>query len=322
MARLSISVEAQFGGTWPAWKRRVAAIEDLGFSGLYRSDHLVSGDPPTQPSLEMIVSLAYAADHTRRIPIGTLVTPFTFRDPAMLALQAAAIDDLSEGRFTLGVGAGDWEPEHRMLGFRYDDTPTRLARFADGLDVLTKLLRSDEPVTHDGPFYQLSGALLLPRPTRPGGPGILIGGNSAKSILRLAARHADVWNGFWLTPEDFRDRCTRLDELLTEAGRDHQAVRRSVALLAIFGRDRTELEEQAAGFRRWRPDLAELSFDDLADRLRAEHRVLIGGPEEFLAVIQGYAEAGAEEVVLHRPDIWDEHILEAMATHVLPRAVG
>lgn len=93
----------------------------------------------------MIVSLTYAADHTSRVKIGPLVAPLSIRDPVMLARQAATIDDLSGGRFVLGLGAGWMEREHVMFGYELGDIPTRFARFAEALEVVTRLLRKTSP---------------------------------------------------------------------------------------------------------------------------------------------------------------------------------
>ena len=166
-----------------------------------------------------MISLAYLASSTSRIHFGSLVAPFSFRDPAMLARQAAAIDDLSAGRLILGLGAGWNAREHTLFGYELGDIPTRMARMQEGLEVVTRLLRSDEPVTYEGRFYQLRGATLLARPQRPGGPQIMIGGNGPKHTLPLVARYADVWNGVFLSPEEFRARSAALDDLLVAAGR-------------------------------------------------------------------------------------------------------
>src|SRR5690348_3863623 len=96
MLALSIMIEGQNGLTWPRWKRLVAEVERLGFAGLFRSDHFTNMQPPDKASLELVISLAYLADHTQRIHFGPLVAPFSFRDPALLVRQAAALDDLSE----------------------------------------------------------------------------------------------------------------------------------------------------------------------------------------------------------------------------------
>jgi alkanesulfonate monooxygenase SsuD/methylene tetrahydromethanopterin reductase-like flavin-dependent oxidoreductase (luciferase family) len=111
MVALSIMIEGQNGLTWPRWKDVVREVEDLGFAGLFRSDHVKHAQPPDDESLELIVSLTYLADHTSRLHFGSLVAPVSFRDPVLLTRQAIALDDLSRGRLILGVGAGWQERE-------------------------------------------------------------------------------------------------------------------------------------------------------------------------------------------------------------------
>src|SRR5204863_8391360 len=164
MTAISIMIEGQDGLTWPRWRRLAEAVEQLGYAGLFRSDHFTNSEPPDKESLELMISLAYLANSTSRMHFGSLVAPFSFRDPAMLARQAAAIDDLSGGRLILGLGAGWNAREHTLFGYDLGDIPTRMARMQEGLEVITRLLCSEEPVTYEGRFYQLHGATLLARP--------------------------------------------------------------------------------------------------------------------------------------------------------------
>src|SRR5215470_824189 len=136
MVALSIMIEGQNGLTWPHWKRIVREVEDLGFAGLFRSDHFTHAQPPDDDSLELIVSLTYLADHTQRLHFGSLVAPVTFRDPVLLARQGAALDDLSGGRLILGVGAGWQAREHHLFGYTFADVPTRYENAGAGEVIL------------------------------------------------------------------------------------------------------------------------------------------------------------------------------------------
>ena len=206
--------------------------------------------PPDIDSLELIVSLTHLAGHSQRLHFGPLVAALSFRDPRILARQAANIDDLSGGRFILGVGAGWQEREHTVWGFDLGDIPTRMARFEEGLQVITQLLKSDQPVTFEGQFYQLREATLLPRLARRGGPPILIGGSGPKRTLPLVARFADIWNSIFLTPEQFSERSKQLDDLIQAAGRKPGDVKRSIMLpppdLDTPGALRRQLDEYNA----------------------------------------------------------------------------
>lgn len=228
MTAISIQIEGQNGLTWPRWQRVTEAAEGLGFAGIFRSDHFTNMHPPDLESLELIVSETYLADHSRRVHFGPLVASLSFRDPRMLARQAAGIDDLSGGRFILGLGAGWQEREHTLFGYDLGDVKTRLDRFDEGVEVISRLLKSDEPVAFKGRYFQLHGATLLPRPARRGGPPILIGGSGPKRTLPLVARYADIWNGTYLSPQQFTDLSKRLDELLRAEGREPAAVKRTI----------------------------------------------------------------------------------------------
>lgn len=310
MVTISLQIEGSMGLTWPRWKRLVAEIEALGFAGLYRSDHFTSAFPPDEDSLELIVALTYLAEHTHRIRFGPLVAPLSFRHPALLVRQAAALDDLSGGRMILGVGTGWEEREHQLFGFDLGDIPTRLARLEEGLEVITQLLQSSEPVTYEGHFFQLRGATLLPRPQRPGGPPILIGGNGLQRTLPLVARYAEVWNGQLLTPQEFQERSARLDVLLSEVGRSRDSVKRTLYGWLHFGRTMEELD-QVLSWRHEFPELAHRSLDEVIQVLRTPQWLnrLVGTPEMLVEQIQAYAAAGVEELIL----VWfDQDNIEAL----------
>jgi len=228
MIDISLMIEGQNGLNWPIWKKLVGEVEQLGFAGLFRSDHFTNPEPPDKDALEMAVSLTYLADHTQHIHFGPLVAPVSFRDPIMLVRQAAAIDDLSAGRMILGVGAGWQEREHSMFGYDLGDVPTRMGRLTEALDVITLLLRNDEPVSYEGQFFQLREAQLLPRSQHQAGPRILIGGNGPKRTLPLVARYADIWNAVFVSPEAFKDLSAQLDTLLLAAGRQPADVKRTL----------------------------------------------------------------------------------------------
>ena len=318
MVAISIMIEGQNGLTWPRWKRIVKEVEELGFAGLFRSDHFTNASPPDKDSLEMTVSLTYLADHSQRLHFGSLVAPVSFRDPRMLARQAAALDDLSGGRMILGVGAGWQEREHRLFGYNLGDLRTRMARLEEGLEVITRLLRSDEPVTYEGRFFQLRGAILLPRPQRPGGPDIQIGGNGPKRTLPLVARYANRWNGTFISVDDFRERSAILDQLLLVAGRDPADVRRSAMLSLYFGRDMAELDRRLS-WRHDEPKYAGKPLNAVIEDLKASGGIIAGTPGEVIEQIKAYDNAGADELMLQWWDLDDIDGLRAFARSVLPQ---
>ena len=304
MLEIAIMLEGQNGLNWPRWQKLAAAVEDLGFAGLYRSDHFTNADGPDQDSLELWVSLTWLATHTKRIEFGPLVTPFSFRHPAHTARMAAAVDDLSGGRLTLGVGAGWQEREHRHFGFDLLDLPRRFARFEEGLQVISRLLHSDQPVNFIGTYYQIQHAILLPRPRRPGGPPLLVGGNGMSRTLPLVARFANEWNAVFLPASEFAAHSRRLDELLLRAGRQPGDVRRSMMTGCRFGRDQAELKRK----------LGTRSLADVRER-----GMVAGTPEQVVDQLAQLAQAGVQRVMLQWLDLDDLDGLAALAEATLPQ---
>ena len=302
MIELAIMIEGQDGLNWPRWQRLVTAVEDLGFVGLYRSDHYTNASPPDKDSLELWVSLTWLAANTRRIEFGPLVSPVSFRQPTMTARMATAVDDLSHGRLTLGLGAGWQEREHAHFGWDLLDTPERFARFEEGLEIISHLLNRAEPLDFAGDYYRLHEAVLLPRPQRPGGPPILIGGNGPKRTLPLTAKYAQEWNAVYIAPAEFAAKSGLLDELLTANGRAPADVRRSLMTRIEIG-DEAEL---------MRKKTSTLSLDEL----RAKGLVL-GTPGEIVEQLGTLAEAGVQRVMLQWLDQDNLDDLEVLARDVM-----
>jgi alkanesulfonate monooxygenase SsuD/methylene tetrahydromethanopterin reductase-like flavin-dependent oxidoreductase (luciferase family) len=217
--------------------------------------------------------------------------------------MACAVDDLSGGRFRLGLGAGWQEREHREFGFDLLDVERRFARFAEALEVVTRLLRNDQPVSFEGEFYQLREALLLPRPRRPGGPPIVIGGNGPQRTLPLVARYADEWNAVYCTPSRFAELSQRLDGLLREVGRRPEAVTRTLMHRVVFGRDEAEIAAK----------LKDSSRDELRER-----GALIGTADEIREQLRAFEEVGVQRIMLQ----WVDDLDDIAGIEALARAVA
>jgi F420-dependent oxidoreductase-like protein len=312
-------IEGQDGVNWPIWKRLVEEVEMLGFAGLFRSDHYTNASAPDKDSLEMIVSLVYLADHSRRVHFGPMVAPLSFREPTMLARQAAAIDDLSGGRMLLGLGAGWQEREHTHFGHNLGTMKERMDRFEEGVQVISLLLNSDERASFEGRYFHLQDAILLPRPRRKGGPPLLIGGSGRKRTLPIVARYARQWNAVNPTVEDFRDMSSYLDGLIRQAGRKPSDVKRSIMTMVIFGRTREDLQARLEKPPFNTPRTEGKSLDEKIVFWRDDRHVLIGNGEEIAAQIRAYADAGVEEIMTQWFHTEDIEGLRQYAEDVLPR---
>ncbi|WP_448591842.1 TIGR03560 family F420-dependent LLM class oxidoreductase [Thermoflexus hugenholtzii] len=299
---IALMIEGQNGLNWTRWQRIARAAEELGFAGLFRSDHFTNSEPPDREALELWVSLTWLASHTRRLIFGPLVTPMSFRHPVLTAWMAAAVDDLSGGRLVLGLGAGWQVREHEMFGFDLLPPRARFLRFREGVEVIYRLLRQDGPVDFQGRFFRLRGATLRPRPQRPGGPPLLIGGNGPRQTLAIAARYADEWNAVLVPLERLRELNARLDEYLAREGRRPEEVRRSLMTGLIFGRDSAEVQRKLAGRSE--------------EALRA-WGILIGTPSALREQVERLGEAGVYRVMLQWLELDDLDGLERLARALL-----
>ncbi|MBA3338041.1 MAG: TIGR03560 family F420-dependent LLM class oxidoreductase [Chloroflexia bacterium] len=294
-------IEGQHGLNWPRWKRLARTVEAAGYAGLYSSDHLTTQDGPRFDSLELWSALTWLAAQTERIEFGPLVSPVSFRDPVITAWTASAVDDLSGGRLRLGIGAGWQEREHQVFGYDLLNLDDRFTRFAEGLEVIARLLRSDEPVSFHGRFYQLDGAQLLPRPARPGGPPLVIGGNGPKRTLPLAARYADEWNAVGTTATGFAALNGQLDALLKLEKRQPGEVKRTLMTRVILGANDAEIAQRAGG----------RSVEELEER-----GALIGDGPAIAAKVSELEEAGVQRVMLQWLELDDLTGIETLAAAV------
>ena len=209
---------------------RIADQSDLDY--LWDSDHLDSTGPggPGRPVFEAWTLLAAMAAATSRIRIGCMVTSNTYRHPALLGKMAATVDLLSGGRLEFGIGAGWGEAEHHALGI--DGLAHRVGRLSESLQIL-KSLWTEPHTTFRGRYFVLENAVANPKPVQRPHPPIWVGAGG-KQMMKIVARHADVWNVSARARRDIDTAATRaaeLDHLCAEIGRDSNAIRRSVDLL-------------------------------------------------------------------------------------------
>jgi alkanesulfonate monooxygenase SsuD/methylene tetrahydromethanopterin reductase-like flavin-dependent oxidoreductase (luciferase family) len=217
---------------WPELRDMTRAIEDLGFDSVWVGEHLLYRwqDRPARGPWEAWTLLAAIAASTSRIELGPLVACTNFHNPALLAKQAVTIDELSGGRFVLGLGAGWNETEFRAYGFPYDH---RIDRFEEAFTIIRTLLREGF-IDFDGRWYQARDCELLPRGPRPGGPPLMIGSKGPR-MLRATMAHADSWNAWFNdtgnSPDGIPPLRAAVDEACRDVGREPAEIERTVAVL-------------------------------------------------------------------------------------------
>ena len=310
--KIGIMVEGQEGLTWERWFRIAEQVEHQAFDSLWRSDHFFSVMGRTErSSLEAWTSLTALAQASTRITFGPLVSPMTFRHPALLARMAAAVDVLSGGRLVLGVGAGWNEAEHAAYGITLPPLKERMDRLEEGIQVIRALWEGG-PVDFSGSHYSLRRATAEPRPLQRPGPPLLIGGDGELRLLAIVARHADEWNSHAPGPDTYRLKRARLEEHCLVAGRDPDTIRRSWMGGVLIASDSGALERRAAWFREFLTGMEDVPRERVIDVLKSRSW-LVGTPDQVATQLREWSAAGVERVILQYYDLDDMDGLALLA---------
>src|SRR6185312_12985180 len=256
-------------------KDLAAAAEAVGLDSFWLPDHLIyrPHEPDQLGCWEVFTCLSALASTTSKIALGSFVAATSFRNPALLAKMADTLDEISNGRFLLGLGSGNWEPEHTAFGYPFDH---RASRFDEAIQIIAPLLREGRADFH-GKYYEANDCVLRPRGPSPHGPAIWAGARGER-MLRIIARHADAYIAIW--PID-PTQVAKLWETM-------------VARCAEVGRDPASLE------------LTVGTFVHLPENGRpvADDRAISGTYEEIAATLQAFASVGVAHLIVDfRPDI-------------------
>jgi alkanesulfonate monooxygenase SsuD/methylene tetrahydromethanopterin reductase-like flavin-dependent oxidoreductase (luciferase family) len=217
---------------WRDIREHSMLAEQVGFDSVWVADHMIfdfEGEP-VQGRWECWTVLAGIAEATTRVEIGPLVTCVGFRNPALLAKMAETVDEISDSRLVLGLGAGWHEPEFVTYGFPYD---RRASRFEEAFEIIYPLIRQGE-ADYTGIYVSAPNCHLRPRGPRNGGIPIMVGTDGPR-LLRLAAKHADSWNTTWTrSVDELLPRLAALDAACAEVGRDPASIGRSCCVHLDF----------------------------------------------------------------------------------------
>ena len=263
----------QFGTSWNQAREVAQAADEAGFDSVWCVDHFVGIPFEKDSPFEAWTEISAVAAVTRRIRLGHLVLCVSYRPPTLVAKMAATLDVISGGRLIVGLGAGWHEPEATMYGYDFPPIPTRLAQLGEACELLRRMW-TEERVTFAGRHFRANEALCEPKPAQSRLP-ILIGGGGERVLLRLVARHADIWNNLGV----YHGEIARKREVLTAhcraVGRDPADILVSQQTLAAIALDRT------AAARRSQTVLDELAFLEGSPEL-----ALTGTPDEIRARVE------------------------------------
>ena len=273
--KIGIVMETAEGGlqgktpTYQDVRELALAAEGAGLDSIWLCDHLIYRFPEHEEMgiWEVFTMLSALAAVTTKITLGTIVACTSFRPPALLAKMADTIDEISNGRLILGLGAGWHQPEYEAFGYPFDHLA---GRFEEAMQIIAPLLREGR-VDFQGKYYQVRDCVLRPRGPSRQGPPILIAGRRPR-MLNITARYADAWNVAWpIDPAVVRERYQEFKEACAAAGRDASAIELTLG--------------------------THVKLPDSGDP-ETSAPIITGSPEEIAQALQSFAAEGVGHVIV------------------------
>ena len=282
--------------TWEESLSAIKVIEAGPWNSLWFSDHFLPPYPgaglESESALESWSMITATAAVTERLRLGILVTGNTYRNPALLAKMASTVDQISNGRLILGIGAAWFKQEHEAFGWEFPSVKERCDRLEEAVELIKMLFTSDGPINYNGQYYKLKEAYFSPSCTQKPHLPIMVGGNGEKRTLRTLARFGDIANIDFNrpgSPEMFKHKMEVIDHHCEEFGRDPSEIKRTVCIPLRIVKD----EKEAIQLRKRRGD----SF-------------LYGSVPFIIDRIQQYIDAGAEEIIFSgvasKPNLFEQ----------------
>lgn len=289
-------------------KKIVQECEQLGYESVWLDDHLMMEKTPI---LECWTTLSALSVVTNRIKLGTMVTCNSFRNPALLAKMAATLDNISDGRLELGIGAGVQKNEHEAYGYVFPSNKQRIQRLAEAVEIIKKLW-TQKKSSHNGKHYRISDATCEPKPIQKPHPPIIIGGSGEKLTLKVTAQHANRFDwGYLSSVDQYLHKMKILENHCKTVGRSLDEIEKSCWPVGqIFIRQtKDELNRQ---FSMWMPE-----GTSLVDFKRAS---FVGTSEDFMKILQPYLDLDVNHFMLFFGDLPDLTGLRVFAQKIVHMA--
>ena len=294
---------------WKDLKELWRNADAWGYDSLWSFDHFYPIFVPdtTGPCLEGWTTLTALSQQTKRARIGAMVNGNTYRNPCITAKMAATLDHVSDGRLNLGLGAGWFELEHRSFGIDFKTIPGRLQALDESLQIIKGMFEQEKMTLH-GRHYNVTDAVCSPKPLQKPHPPIMIGGQGERVLLKIVAKHADMWN----VPNASAERYAELSKVIERhgdtVGRDTDQIEKTIMIGLSYGAP-AEREKSALG---------RIMAVSGATAEQARRQMMIGSREECLETIDRYLKAGVTHFIftLPRPFYPDE--VQRFAEDVIP----
>ncbi len=286
--RLALMIEGQEGVSWEDWLALAHACEEHGVEAMFRSDHYLSPTDPGRAALDAWAVIPALAARTDRLELGTLVSPVTFRQPAVLANASQTAFEISGGRVSLGMGTGWMEAEHEHFGFPFPEMKTRVKWLAEQLEAVRRFWG-------DGPH-----------------PHLIVGGSGLSGTIGPAARFADEYNTVMASPAECAERREKLAIACEREGR--AALPLSLMTACAIGRDPAEARERI----RRRLERAGQQIDPDEYKANRGGVAILGTLDEAAEQLRAYERAGVERVMLQHLDHRDLEMIALIGTELAP----
>ena len=271
------------------------AAEAAGYDRVFVMDHfyqLPGIGAHDEPMFECYTMLSALAQHTETVGLSALVTGNTYRHPTLLAKTITALDHVSGGRATLGIGAGWFELEHDQLGYEFGTFTDRFEKLEESLQIIKPMLNG-EKVTLDGKHYQVTDAVNSPPPISK--IPIMIGGSGEKKTLRMVAQYADESNLAGATPEEIPRKLEALEEHCGRLGRDRSEITVTKLTMCLVA---PTMEEAEADLR----EIAAVKGWDDATMEFAKAILIYGDADTVGEKLQELVDAGLDGLTVDLPD--------------------
>jgi len=291
---------------WETQMEFAQSIEAAGYDGIAVPDHLLIGD--NRGTTECFTTLAALARETEDVTLFPKTVNNELRHGPLLAKMAADLDNVSDGRLKLGMGAGWKEDEAVAFGYDWPSAPERLRAMEETIE-LTKRLWTEDEVSYDGDYYQLDDATCRPRPRQDPHPPIMVGGGGEEFTLRIAAKHADEWN-YWGSVDLISHKLDVLRDHCETYATEFDDIDVSWFARCIIRETEAEVEEILNEVPRFR--------DPDPDDPISTYNNLIGTPEQIIEELEPYEELGVDEADLEFVDFPDTTGAELFAEEVAP----
>lgn len=291
MTDLEFGIDYDYDLAFEQMKNQVIEDEELGYDSVWLMDHLIWQGEHDQFNAQGAVfecwtTLSALAAITRRIRLGQMVLCNSYRPPQLLAKMAATLDNISQGRLTVGIGAGWHEQEYVAYGYDFEKPAVRIAKLRESIIILKKMFIEDKP-SYEGHYYRIKDAICEPKPVQKPHPPIWVGGSGENLTLRVVAELADGHNIVFKAPEE----CSRTIELLEKhcsiVGRHCNEIRKSWLGQAVVDTDENNLRRKIANL---------VPKNSSKDEFMKSQ--IVGTPDQCVKRIEEFADAGVQTFIL------------------------